>query len=70
MIIENLFVWNIAILIMTHPLAPSSKRQKKDKDEIQLSSVLEWFDTTMKPTTMLCRDKEKEVQSDYSRNIE
>ena len=55
---------------MTNPIVPSSKRQKKDKDDIPLSSVLEWFDTTMKPSTMICREKEKEVLNIFRRNRE
>ena len=42
---------------------PSKKRkiEKKEEKEIPLSSVLEWFDTTTKPSSILAREKERKV---------
>ena len=43
---------------------PPSKRRKQEEsavEEVPLASVLEWFDTTKKPTTILCRETESKV---------
>lgn len=43
---------------------PPSKRRKQEEsvvEEVPLASVLEWFDTTKKPTTVLCRESESKV---------
>ena len=37
------------------------KIEKKEEKEIPLSSVLEWFDTTTKPSSILAREKERKV---------
>ena len=44
-------------------MEPPSKKQRIDSSdkEIPLSSVLEWFDTTTKPSDILARDKEQTV---------
>ena len=45
-------------------MAPPSKRRKVDSSgnkEIPLNSVLEWFDITTKPSSILAREKEKNV---------
>ena len=47
-------------------MTPPSKRQKRgqlDVEEAPLTSVLEWFDTTKKPSTILCRSEESAVDS-------
>ena len=35
-------------------------------EEVPLASVLEWFDTTKKPTTILCRETESKVGDKYN----
>lgn len=48
---------------------PPSKRRKQEEsmvEEVPLASVLEWFDTTKKPTTILCRETESKVGDKYN----
>ncbi|KAK8822755.1 hypothetical protein WA556_001648 [Blastocystis sp. ATCC 50177/Nand II] len=47
---------------------PPSKRRKQEEsmvEEVPLASVLEWFDTTKKPTTILCRETESKRINDF-----
>lgn len=47
---------------------PPSKRRKQEEsvvEEVPLASVLEWFDTTKKPTTILCRETESKVGGNH-----
>ena len=43
------------------PPSKKRKKEKKEEKEIPLSSVLEWFDTTTKPSSILAREKERKV---------
>lgn len=45
-------------------MVPPLKKRKIDTSEekrIPISSVLEWFDTTTKPSSILAREKERKV---------